>query len=197
MSPTALVLGFLPVVLYGVVVDRAGAASVPVAALAAFAVAAALVVSARLRGRSAKLLTTASAVLFAGYAATALVAPSTEHFLGDHGRSLAPLVLAAVIFATLPVLPFTEQFAREQVPAQVAADRRLRALNRRLSAVWGVVVLGLGVGHALATALAGDVGRPAELVIRWGLPAVLLVTALRYTERVTSGARSRHARTAA
>jgi hypothetical protein len=136
-------------------------------------------------------------VVFAGYAVVALVAPSTEHFLGGYGRSVAALLLAAVIYAALPVLPFTEQFAREQVPARVAADPRFRALNRRLSAVWGAVVLGLGAGHALATALAGDVGRFVELVLAWGVPAVLLVAALRYTGRVTSAARPDRASTPA
>jgi hypothetical protein len=187
MSPATLALGFVPVVLYSVVVHGAGQDRVPAAALVSFAVAAILIARSRLRGESPKMLVVTSAVTFAAYAVVSLVDRSTEHFLAGYGRALAALVLAVVVFATLPVLPFTEQFAREMVPDQVAARPRFHALNRRLSAVWGGVILGLAVGHGLATALADQLGRAGEVVLARGIPAVLLVAAVRYTGRLTAG----------
>ena len=190
MSPAKLALGFAPVVLYSVVVRWAGQGSVPVAALIACAVAVGLLVRGRLRSESPKLLVVASAVVFAGFAVIGLAAADSRHFLAGYGRALAPLVFGAVIFLALPVLPFTEQFTREVVPAQVAASPGFRALNRRLSAVWGAVVLGLAAGHALATALADQLSRAGELLLAWGIPVALLLAAVKYTGRLTADVRA-------
>jgi hypothetical protein len=196
MSPAKLVLGFVPVILYSVMVNWAGEAWVPAAAIAALVVAAGLVVQARISGKTPKMLIAASAAVFAAYAVASLLDQGSEHFLAGYGRALAALILAVVVFATLPVLPFTEQFAREMVPAHVVATPQFRELNRRLSAVWGVVVLGLAAGHAAATALSGQLGRGGELLLSWGVPAVLLLAAVRFTSRLTAGARPQPARTA-
>jgi len=188
MSAAKLVLGFVLVVLYSVVVNWAGQDGVPAAALASFAVAAILVVRSRLHGESPKMLVLTSAVTFAAYAVISLVDRDSEQFLAGYGRALAALVIAAVVFATLPVLPFTEQFAREMVSDQVAATPQFHALNRRLSAAWGAVILGLAAGHGLATALADHLSRAGELLLAWGTPVVLPLAAVAYTGRLTAGA---------
>ena len=44
--------------------------------------------------------------------------PAADAFLAGYGRALAAAILAAVIFLLLPVMPFTEQYARESVPRE-------------------------------------------------------------------------------
>jgi hypothetical protein len=94
------------------------------------------------------------------------------------------LLLAAVIFALLPVRPFTEQYAREAVPPAHWDSPRFPAVNRRLSAAWGGVVLAMAAGHALAPVLAPEFGRPADLLLNWAAPVLLIIVAARYTGRV-------------
>jgi hypothetical protein len=185
MATTKLFLGFVPWFVYTVVVNWAGTAAVPVAAFLAFAAAVGLVVRARMRGESAKLLEVTGAVVFAAYGVVALVAPAADAFLAGYGRALAALLLAVVIFALLPVRPFTEQYAREAVPREYWGSSKFHAINRRISAAWGGVVLAMAAGHVLATLLAPQLGRPADLLFNWGVPVLLIILAARYTARVT------------
>lgn len=189
MSKAKLFIGFVPWIAYTVIVNWAGPASVPAAALLAFATAAALVVRSMLRGESAKILEVTGAALFACYAVVALAAPATAPFLAGYGRALSTLVLGVVIFASLPVRPFTEQFARQSVPQSAWHSPRFRAVNRRISAAWGGAVLVMGLGHVAATAFAGTIGRFGEILLNWGLPIAMILLALRYTEHVAAAAR--------
>ena len=108
------------------------------------------------------------------------------------GRALATLILAVVIFALLPVLPFTEQYARETVPQQYWQSPVFRSVNRRISAAWGAVI----AGHAVSTALAGVLtepattlpSRPVDLLFNWVIPVLLTWWAWRYTARVSAQA---------
>lgn len=191
MSPLTLTLGFSPVVLYSLVVQFAGPAGVPVAALVSFALAVGLVLRARREGETPKTMTVVAGAVVAAFGVIGLVAHGSEHFLAGYGRALAALVLAVVVLASVLVRPFTEQYAREKVSPEVAASPGFRPFHRRLSLLWGGVVLGLAVGHGLATALADQLDRPEELVLSWGLPAVLLLGATRVTNRLTADARAR------
>ncbi len=88
MNVAKLILGFAPWIAYTVVVNWAGPTSVPIAALVALAIAAALIVRTVLHGATAKILEVTGAVLFAVYAVVAFAAPATEPFLaGSDGRS--------------------------------------------------------------------------------------------------------------
>ena len=191
MSPFKLTLGFTPVVLFTLVVQVAGSSWVPIAALVGFALAVGLVLHARSRGEAPKVMTLVAGAVVAAYGVIALVAHGSEHFLAGYGRALAALALAVVVFASVPVRPFTEQYAREEVSPQVAASPGFRQFHRRLSLLWAGAVLGLAVGHGLATALADQLNRPEELLLSWGLPVVLLLGALRATNRLTAEARDR------
>ena len=186
MSITKLLLGFAPWILYAVLVNWAGPASVPVAALLAFAVAAALIVRTVLHGRTAKILEVTGAALFAVYAVVAFAAPATEPFFAGFGRALSTLALAAVIFATLPVRPFTEQFARESVPESVWHTPRFHSTNRRISAAWGAGVLVMALAHTLAALLENPV---TNLLLNWGVPIAVFVVVLGYTKRTVAAAR--------
>jgi hypothetical protein len=192
MSMLKVLTGFIPWIVFSLVATRAGAGGVTTAALLAFFVAVAFLVRSMVRGRSLKLLEVTAAIVFAVYGIAGALDPATDAFLSQYGRSLATFILAVVIFALLPVLPFTEQYARETVPQQFWHSPVFRSVNRRISAAWGGVIAVMAVGHALA-GLVAEPGttlpiRPVDLVLNWGVPALLSWWAVRYTVRVSADA---------
>lgn len=184
--------GFVPWFVFGLVATREGAGAVTTAAWLAFVVAAAMLVVSMLRGMSLKVLEVAGAVVFAAFGVIGTAEPAADAFLAHFGRSLATLVLALVIVALLPVMPFTEQYARETVPQRYWHSPQFRSINRRISAAWGGVIAMMGVGHAVAglvTELPTTLPtRAADLVLNWAVPGLLSWWALRYTQRVSSEA---------
>jgi hypothetical protein len=196
MSTKQILLGFLPWIAFSVVATRVGPGAVGTAALLAFAVAAGLLVHSMVRGRSPKLLEVAGAVTFALAGIWATVSPASDVVLASYGRGGAALILAALIFLTLPVRPFTEQYARESVPEQYWHSPQFHAINRRISAAWGAAVAVMGVGHLIAGALTAQAveysgylpSRPVDLLLNWIVPGLLVLAAARYTTRVTTEA---------
>lgn len=122
MSMQKALVGFVPWLVFTAMATRGGVGAVGAAAVLAFLVALGLVIRSTVRGESVKLLEVI-AVVFGGYALVALLDPSADAFLADYGRALAALLLAAVIFVLLPVLPFTEQYARKVCPGSTGTRR--------------------------------------------------------------------------
>ena len=192
MSMLKVLTGFIPWIVFSLVATREGAGAVTTAALLAFFVAAAFLIVSRVRGRSPKLLEVTGAVVFAAFGIVGAVNPAVDAFLADYGRALATFILAVVIFALLPVLPFTEQYARETVPQQYWHSPVFRSVNRRISAAWGAVIAGHAVSTALASVLTEPAttlpSRPVDLLFNWVIPVLLTWWAWRYTARVSAHA---------
>ena len=104
---------------------------------------------------------------------------------------MAATILAAAIFLLLPVMPFTEQYARESVPREYWHTATFRSVNPRISAAWAGVIAVMALSHVVAgTFEIPDPGarllhRPVDLLFNWVVPALLLWAAARYTQRVT------------
>ena len=194
MSMQKALVGFIPWLVFTAMATRGGVGAVGAAAVLAFLVALGLVIRSTVRGESVKLLEVLAVVVFGGYALVALLNPSADAFLADYGRALAALLLAAVIFVVLPVLPFTEQYARESVPREYWHTPEFRSVNRRISAVWGGVVAVMAVSHAVAgTVAVPDPGvrllhRPVDLVFNWIVPGLLIWLAVGHTRRIAAAA---------
>jgi hypothetical protein len=193
MSMLKVLTGFIPWIVFSLVATREGAGAVTTAALLAFFVAAAFLIVSRVRGHSPKLLEVTGAVVFAAFGIVGAVNPAVDAFLADYGRALAAVILAVVIFALLPVLPFTEQDDRETVQQQQYWHSPVfRSVNRRISAAWGAVI----GGHAVSTALGSVLTEPAttlpsqpvDLLFNWVIPVLLTWWAWRYTARVSAHA---------
>jgi hypothetical protein len=196
MSMKQVLLGFVPWIVFSLVATRVGAGAVGVAAVLAFLVAAGLIVRAVVRGGSPKVLELSGAVVFLGLAVLAWTSPAMDPVLASYGRAVAAAVLALIIFLLLPVMPFTEQYARESVPREYWHTPQFRSINRRISAAWGGVVAVMAVGHAIAGAVevpdpgVGVLHRPVDLVLNWIVPGLLVWAAARYTRRVSGAATS-------
>ena len=93
----------------------------------------------------------------------------------------------------LPVMPFTEQYARESVPREYWHTERFRSVNRRISPAWGLAIASMAAGHLPAWLFSRvDVGialpaRPLDLAFGWILPIALVWRAVRYTARARRG----------
>jgi len=198
MSFLKVLSGFVPWIVFTLAASRLGPGAVGVACLLALAVAVGLIGRSMVRGETPKLLEVTGAVVFLGLGVVAFAVPGTDTFLAGYGRALAALILAVAIFATLPVMPFTEQYARESVPEQFWHTERFRATNQRISAAWGAVIVGMAVSHGVAGAfdtpntVVGPLYRPIDLVFNWVVPALLLWAAVAFTHKTSSAARSDH-----
>jgi hypothetical protein len=189
MNAKELVLSFAPWVVFSFLLQRRG---VDIAALAAFAaagVALALVVKDK-AAHGVKLVDAASVVTFGVLAAAAgLGGHGVRVDVADYGRGFAALALGAVMLASVTVLPFTEQYARESVPEAYWNSPVFRAVNRKISAAFGLAILVMGGGHLLAGAydpISAPVAdrRPVELVLNWVVPALLVGGATLYARKV-------------
>jgi hypothetical protein len=198
MSLQKVFIGFIPWAAFSVVATRAGVGAVGLAALLACVVAAGLLARSVSRGESAKLIEVTGVVVFAALVVASLVDPGANGFLAVYGRGLAAAILAVVIFVTLPVLPFTTQYARESVPREYWHTPRFRTINRRISAAWGGIIAAMALGHLAGAVLGagrtetgvGLLHRPLDLVFNWIIPALLIWTGVRYTARVSGAAES-------
>jgi hypothetical protein len=184
MNPVTLVIGFVPLVLFTFLDGR-----IPVADAAAVGAVAALVVAAVTARRGVPVLPIVQVVTLAVLAVIAVTGGSaTQDFLTTYGRGLASLVLAGFMLLTAPFAPFTAAIARAGVPRAAWHSPRFIALNRRISAAWGVAVLVLGLTH-LATATMGSSLRPFQaFLLQWGPAVVVVIFALRYTRRTIAEA---------
>jgi NADH:ubiquinone oxidoreductase subunit 6 (subunit J) len=110
------------------------------------------------------------------FIAFAIAAFAVDHHtatdLARYARGIAAAGLAAIAFASLLFTPFTEQYAREQVPEQFWGSAQFKAINRRLSAMWGLIFAAMVPFHILAGAL----DRPGtNILLNWVVPIMLVL----------------------
>ena len=90
------------------------------------------------------------------------------------------------MLGSLLIVPFTEQYAREQVPPAYWHSPVFRVLNRRISAAFGLAVLVMAASHLLSGWLEsrGDLTTIRNLALNWAVPIAVILAAIRYTERI-------------
>jgi hypothetical protein len=158
--------------------------SVQAAAVVALVAAVAIAIPS-LRRRSPKTLELAAIAAFAGIAIAAFVLdPSAVAWLARYARGIAAGLLALIAFGSLLFTPFTEQYARESVPRAAWGSPRFRALNRKLTLIWGLVFLGMIPGHIAAGLI--DTTR-SNLLLNWALPIALVAWGIKRTSALTDG----------
>ena len=197
LTPLALITGFLPWIVFSVVSQRLAADAVAWSALLATAMAAVAVLRDR-RWHGPQILDLGSLVLFAVIAVTGFVGGTgVDRWLFEWGRPLVGVVLGLYLLLTVPVLPFTAEYARRTTPREYWDSPTFRKINRVLSAAWAVAITAMGAASVLTTALGVDAtGTPGthllELVLDWVVPVVVICAMVRFTatypDRVTGAA---------
>lgn len=113
-----------------------------VAMTTALSVAAALAVLLMLyerlhHGHAFKILDIGVALLFGGLCGLLLISPA-QWGAAEVGMWVDSGLVAIVAISMLVRQPFTLQYAREQVPAEVAAHPQFRQVNYVITSVWGL-----------------------------------------------------------
>jgi hypothetical protein len=194
MKSLTLILAFAPLILFSLLSRVLPHHYIGVAALVA--VAAALVAMALSHPVwPPKILNACSLVLFAVLAVLGFtLGTHDDRWLATWAGSGVGLVLGLVILALIPVMPFTEQFARESTPQAYWGSPTFKKINRVLSTAWGVAIFALGVSRVAAAAINGHTTRRLpDLLLGLAVPAVIILYMLKfsksYPERVTQSER--------
>lgn len=173
-----LYIALAPWILFTVVTNHS---DVKVASLVALVAAVLIATPAVLAGRP-KILELGAVVTFIAFTIVAFVGdPSTAHWMARYARGIAAAGLALIAFASLLATPFTEQYAREQVPEQFWSSPKFKSVNRRLTLMWGLVFTAMIPFHILA----GAIDKPwANVIFNWVIPIYLIVWAAKRSQAV-------------
>jgi hypothetical protein len=189
MKPLMLILSFLPLIAFSLLARLLPHGDVGAAALTAAVIAAIAMLAVR-PVWPPKILNTCSFVLFAVLAIAGFTGSAgTDRWLASWAAAGVGLVMGLVILALIPVMPFTEQFARQSTPQAYWASPTFKQINRVLSLGWGAALAGVGVSRLAAVAINGHTTRLPELLLGLAIPAVITIYMLKfsksYPDRVT------------
>jgi hypothetical protein len=150
MNAQKMFISLVPWLVFSVMIHRQGAHAAGFAAVIATVLAAGLLIRDSRHG-GVKVVDMTGVLTFGVLAVISFAGgTSVTDWIANYGRGAAALVLAVVMLGSVPVLPFTEQYARESVPSQYWGSPTFRSINRRISLAWGVAVLVMAAAHLLA-----------------------------------------------
>ncbi len=190
MKTLPLILAFLPLIVFSLLSRLLPHGYIGVAGLAAAVVALVAIAT----GRPVwppKILNLCSLLLFAVVAVLGFtLGKQDDRWLATWGGAGVGIVLGLVILALVPVVPFTEQFARESVPRAEWSSPTFKKINRVLSTAWGVAICAVGVSRVAAAAINGHTTRRLPdillgLVVPVGIVVYMVKFSKSYPERVT------------
>jgi hypothetical protein len=172
-------IALIPWVLFTVVAEHG---TLKLASVAALVIAAGISLPGIIQGRP-KLLELGAVFAFIGFTAVAFAADaSLGEFVERYARAIAAGLLALIAFASLLAVPFTEQYAREEVPRELWSTTTFKSVNRRLTLMWGTVFAAMVPFHVAAGAI--DT-RPTNIVLNWVVPIALVLWGIKQTSIIT------------
>jgi len=187
MKPLPLILGFLPLIALSLLARLLPSHDFGIAALIAAVVAVIAIAVHRpvwppmiLTGSSLTLLVVLTIVGFAGGA-------GTDRWLATWIAPAFAGIMGLIILALIPVMPFTEQFARQSTPQQYWSSPTFKRINRVISAAWGAAMVVIGVLRLVAAVIKDRPGSHnfLELVFSAILPVLILIYMLKFTKSYT------------
>lgn len=191
MKPIPLIVAFLPLVAFSLLARLLPTGDFGIAALVAAVIAAIALVAFRPIWPP-KIIQGCSLVLFAGLAIAGFVAGhNDDRWLSRWGGAGVGVIMGLVILLLIPVMPFTEQFARETVPRAQWNSPVFKKVNRVLSTAWGVAIVAIGASRVVAAVIDRHTPHSRLLVILFSavVPVVIALYMLRfsksYPDRVT------------
>lgn len=187
MNALLMILGLAPWFVFSLVAQNTGD-NVALAAGVACAIAFAMAAWGAFRGRSWKILDVTGIVVFGILAVVGLFAgPQLADTLANFARGGLTFILAAIMLISAFTIPFTEQYARESVDPALWHSPIFRQKNRRISLVWAAAVFVMGCSHVAAGLLADHAAsgqHPGNVILNWVVPIVLIVLAVKQTQRI-------------
>jgi hypothetical protein len=188
MKPLPLILSFLPLIAFSLLARLLPHGDVGWAGLIA-ALCAVVAIAVSRPVWPPKIISACSLVLFTVIAVLGFtLGKNDDRWVATWGGAGVGLVIGLVILALIPLIPFTEQFARESTPKAYWDSPAFKKINLVLSAAWGAAIFFLGVFRVAAAAVGG---RLPEVLLGTVIPVVIIVYGLKfsreYPERVTRG----------
>ena len=190
MKPLPLILSFLPLIAFSILARLLPHGDVGAAGLTAAVIAVIAAVAVR-PVWPPKILNATSLVLFTVLAVLGFTGSAgTDRWLATSAAAGVGLVMGLVILALIPVIPFTEQFARLSTPQAYWSSPTFKQINRVLSLAWGVALLGVGASRVVAVAINGHTTRRLpDLLLGLAIPGLILIYMIKfsksYPDRVT------------
>lgn len=191
MKPLQLVLGFLPLIAFSLLARLLPSHDFGVAALLSAAVAV-IAMAAHHPIWPPMLLTAASLIIFIVLAIVGFTAGAhTDRWAATWLAPAFAVIIGLIILVLIPVMPFTEQYARQSTPQQYWSSPTFKRINHVLSAAWGAATVAIGVSRVVAAIIKDRPGHHTvlELVFSAVIPVAILIYMLKfsksYPERVT------------
>ena len=183
MKPVTLILAFSPLIVVALLSRLLPRGGIGIAGLAAALVALAVILTSHPIWPP-KILNTCSFVLFALTAIPGFtLGKNDDRWLAASGGAGIGLVLGHIIVILVPVMLFTEQFARESVPAAQWSSPIFKKINRVLSTGWGLAIVGIGVSRAAAAAINGHTTRRLpDILLGLVVPVVIILDMLKFSK---------------
>lgn len=186
MRRLSFVLGFLPWIVFTIVAQRLDANGVAWSALIAIVMTVVALANSR-RKHGPMMLNLGSLVLFLVMAVVGFTGgPAVDQWLYQWGRPLVGVLLGLFVLVTVPIMPFTEEYARQTVPRQYWGSPTFRTVNRTLSAAWGAAILVIGVSSVVVAALDAqadgtDTNHVLDLLLNWAVPIAVIWYMIHFT----------------
>jgi hypothetical protein len=190
MKSLTLILAFLPLIAFSLLSRFLPHGYIGIAGLAA-ALIALIAIATSHPVWPPKILNACSLGLFTLIAVLGFtLGKADDRWLATWGSAGVGLILGLIILALVPVMPFTEQFAREATPQAYWASPTFKKINRVLSAAWGLAIFAVGLSRVAAAAIDGHTTRRLpELLLSLAIPVVIVIYMLKfsksYPDRVT------------
>ncbi|CAM5300759.1 hypothetical protein SAVIM338S_00440 [Streptomyces avidinii] len=158
----------------------------------ALAISVCLVVGGRLvrPGSSLKILELSDVVFFAIMTVVGIFASEgTRRWLETYAGEVSNLALVAIAFGSMAVgVPFTLQYAREQVDPQFWSTPAFKRTNYMITGVWGLAFLINAVAGAYGDLVLRN---PNNIWTGWIIQVITIIGALRFTQWYPELVRSR------
>jgi hypothetical protein len=183
MKPLTLILAFLPLTAFSLLSRFLPHGDIGVAGLAAAAIAALAIMTSH-PVWPPKVLNTCSFLLFTLIAVLSFtLGQNDDRWLATWGGAGVGMILGFIILILIPVMPFTEQFARETTPEAYWSSPTFKKINRVLSAGWGVAIFAIGVSRTIAAAVSGSGShRMVGIILSLVVPVAVIVYMLKFSK---------------
>jgi hypothetical protein len=184
VKPLPLILAFLPLVAFSLLARLLPTGDFGFAALVAAVIALIVLVAARPIWPP-KIIQACSLVLFTALAIAGFVTGrGDDRWLSRWAGSGVGIIMGLVILLLIPVMPFTEQFAREVTPKEDWGSPVFRQINRVLSAAWGAAIIALGASRVVAAIIDRHTphSRLLEILFSAVIPVAIIVYMLKFSK---------------
>jgi hypothetical protein len=179
-----LIVGFSPLIAFSLLTKLLPSGDVGIAGLVAALLALAVMLTSH-PVWPPKIINASSFLLFTVLAVLGFVLDKGDKvWLATWPGGGAAIIIGAVMLLLVPVIPFTEQYAKETVPREEWGSPSFKRVNHGLSVAWGAATVLIGFSRVAAEAVARHASghHVAQILLGAAVPVVIIVYMLKFTQ---------------